>query len=161
MKKILFFGLALLVLGSALFADDAKVMPMRVGRFYLAPSFIFGDKAFNKDGERVNNENNASVKALNLAMAVEYGVIDWITAAVQWVPGINIWSKMETDPALSSGGMDLFGVGDLFVGAKIQIIGSAAPVKTDNFRLALAAGVKIPLFCEVPSLTLRPTQPPI
>ena len=156
MKKIMFIGLTLLLLGSALFADDAKVMPAMVGRFYLSPSYAFSNKAFDKDGDRVSSD---TLKALNLGAALEFGVIDWVTAAVQWLPGANVWSDVDTqvpnpkynpllDPpskANSSSSVNANGVADLFIGAKIQILGTAAPIKTDRFRLSFGPGIKVPL----------------
>lgn len=149
MKKVLLFGLALLLLGSGLFADDAKVMPFRVGRFYLAPSFVYGTQTFDKDGSREDSGIYDSLSIFNLGAALEFGAWKWVTAAVQWAPGINVWSKVDSDLLKDSVGSDsdinLFGVADLFVGAKMQILGTEAPVQTDNFRLAFAPGVKIPL----------------
>ena len=141
MKRSMFIGLALLLLASALFAEDALVMPARVGRLYLAPSFITGSQFFDNDGNRVSSSD---IRMFNLGAALEYGIISWITGALQWTPGYNIWSDldMETPPGASA---DLKDMGDLFVGAKIQIAGSAAPVRTNAFRLSFAPGVKIPL----------------
>jgi len=129
-----------MLLGSGLFADDAKVMPGRVGRFYLAPSFVFQNKSFEDDGSR--EDAAAPVKAFNIGAAIEFGIISWITAAIQWAPGINVWSDVDIGPGVTA---NAFGVGDIFVGAKMQILGTDAPVKTDNFRLAFAPGAKIPL----------------
>jgi hypothetical protein len=127
MKKFFLSGLALLLLVSALFADDAKVMPKRVGRFYIAPSFVFGEKSFDEDGDRVDSD---AVKIFNLGAALEYGITSWITAAIQWAPGINLYSDIDVtlqqNPNASA---RMFDVGDLFVGAKMQIIGTEAPVK--------------------------------
>jgi len=143
MKKILICGLALLVLGTALFADDAKVMPARVGRIYFAPTFGFANGAFDKDGDYEEfDTDNGSMKFFNMGFALEYGIIEWITAALQWAPGWNAWSKIEMGAPVDT---NLNGVADLFLGAKLQIIGGQAPVQNDLVRLALAPGVKIPL----------------
>ena len=142
MRKILLLGLALLLLGTTLFADDAKVMPARVGRFYMAPNFSFADTVFDSVGERVKNDDG-SIKIFNLGFALEYGIIPWITGALQWVPGVTVWSDLEAATGVEKTNTN--GVGDLFLGAKIQIIGENAPVQTDMFRLAIAPGLKIPL----------------
>jgi len=147
MKKFLVFGLALLLLGSALFADDAKVMPMKVGRLYVAPTFTLGLGSYDSDGTYTAFSD--PVKAFNLGFALEYGIINWLTAAVQWGPGWTIWSDVK--PAVPSaltifgGDLNTNGVADLFVGAKIQIIGEKAPLKSTGFRFAAAPGVAIPL----------------
>ena len=148
MKKFLVFGLALLLLSSALFADDAKVMPLRTGRLSLAPSFTMGEKKFDDEGSRVDAQYD-SLKMLNFGAALEYGIISWITGAIQWAPGVNMWSKLDmslplANMSLSTSDVRLLDVGDLFVGAKMQILGKDAPVKNEMIRLAFAPGIKIP-----------------
>ena len=150
MKKFLLLGLALVLLGSALFADDAKVMPARLGRFYLAPSFITASKAFDDEGSR---EDTDAMKMFNLGMAAEYGILSWMTGAIQWAPGINAWSTIDTDVpyiggtglVISDSDVRLLDKGDIFLGAKMQILGGDGLVKNDNLRLAFAPGLKIPL----------------
>ena len=157
MKRFLLLGLVFLILGAALFADDAKVMPLRTGRLSLAPSLTYGVTSFDAGGRRLDNASplgSGIIKVFNFGAALEYGIISWITGAVQWAPGINVWSNVDMDMnlfALSQFGFPsgssarVYDMGDLFVGAKVQILGKEAPVKTDNFRLAFAPGVKIPL----------------
>ncbi|MCL2139909.1 MAG: hypothetical protein FWH41_10335 [Treponema sp.] len=147
MKKILFFVLVFAILGAGLFADDAKVMPLRTGRLSLAPSFTFGQKAFNKDGVRRDSD---ALSVYNFGAALEYGINSWITGALQWAPGVNFFSDIDMLVPSPDGGFSkslakVQDVADLFLGAKIQILGTAAPVKTDNFRIAFAPGLKIPL----------------
>jgi hypothetical protein len=133
------------------FAEDAKTMPARMGRFYLAPSFSFANDAWDKDGDKVDlTDGNGAIKMFNLGFAVEYGIIDWITGAVQWAPGWNIWSDVDLVQNFGSLGnkeidANLKGFGDIFVGAKIQIVGAAAPVKSSALRFAIGPGIKIPL----------------
>ena len=143
MKKCIILGLALLVLGTALFAEDAKVMPARVGRFYIAPNFTFANGVYDEDGKLDKDAMDGSVKIFNLGFALEYGIIDWITGAIQWVPGVTVWSDLEALTGKKDTNAN--GVADLFLGAKMQIIGQTAPVKSDMFRFAAAPGLKIPL----------------
>ena len=142
MKRISIFLLALLLLAPAVFAEDALVMPARVGRFYLAPSFITGGQSFDGNG---NRQSAPAFTALNLGAALEFGITNWITGAVQWAPGINVWSSIDTTLPGSTSSVRLFDVGDLFVGAKMQILGPVGPIQNEDFRLAFAPGVKIPL----------------
>ncbi|GHV86111.1 hypothetical protein AGMMS50230_17190 [Spirochaetia bacterium] len=142
MKKLTAVTVLLLVLGAAVFAEDAKVMPMMVGRVYAAPTYAFALGAYDKDGT-YKKFPSGSVKVFNLGFAVEYGVIDWITAAVQWAPGWTVWSDLEAVSGRKDSNTN--GVADLFVGAKIQLVGEKAPVKTPMFRLSIAPGVIIPL----------------
>ncbi|MCL2070190.1 MAG: hypothetical protein FWH19_04310 [Treponema sp.] len=141
MKRLLVLGMALLIFAPAVFADDANVMPARVGRLYLAPSYIFGSQSFDEDGNRVES---ADIKMLNLGVALEYGINSWITGAVQWTPGINLWSEVDAGLPFP-GDAYIKDMGDLFVGAKLQIVGPAAPVRSTGIRLAFAPGVKIPM----------------
>jgi hypothetical protein len=141
MKKKLIAGFVLF-LCTGLFADDAKVLPARTGRLFLAPSFVYSNQEFDKDGNRVSAD---TLQVVNIGAALEFGITDWITAAVQWTPGINAWSDVKTNIQGSSSSVNVFGAGDLFAGTKFQIIGGSAPVKAEVIRLAFAPGVKIPM----------------
>ena len=145
MKKLaLFVAVVLLVSITGLFADDAKVLPSRVIRLTTAPTYIFTTGEYDDKGkfnEKKSGEGNA--QAFNLGFALEYGVNDFISAAVQWAPGWTLWSEVDTDEYPQK--VNVNGLFDLFAGAKIQLVGSAAPVKSDTIRLAIAPGVKIPM----------------
>jgi hypothetical protein len=148
MKKLLAVILVLMCLGTALFADDAKTMPKKVGRLWLAPTFLFAPGDYDDSGEYdAYDDGEGSLKGLNFGFALEYGVIDWITAAVQWAPGWTAWSDVDMDLAdlSSTSKVNANGLADLFVGAKIQIVGEKAPIQSSNIRLAFGPGVKIPL----------------
>jgi len=147
------FGVVFLLLGSALFAEHARVMPARVGRFYVVPTFISFDQRFTEGGSRTAvGETTPYVpptRMFNMGFALEYGINSWITGAVQWTPGINLWSDVDRVAAPMavnpSGSGVVSGMGDIFLGAKVQIIGPQAPVASDTFRLAFGPGLKIPL----------------
>ncbi|MFP3040950.1 hypothetical protein LQZ19_03905 [Treponema primitia] len=154
MKKALSLGLLILLLGSiSLFADDAKVMPARLGRFYLAPTYAFGPGVYDwtnpstgkkESGYHSYDDDEGALKsAFNLGFALEYGIIDWITGAIQWAPGVTIAS--DVDAAVGTSDVNANGLADIFVGGKIQIIGENAPVKSSQLRFAVGPGVKIPL----------------
>lgn len=143
-KLALFVLLVLLVTMTGLFADDAKVLPARVIRLTTAPTYIFTTGGYDDDGKFTEAKSGeGKVQAFNLGFALEYGVTDFISAAVQWAPGWTFWSEVDTDEATQK--VNVNGLFDLFVGAKIQLVGSAAPVKNDKIRLAIAPGVKIPM----------------
>jgi hypothetical protein len=137
MKKA-FFSLCLIALVLPLFADDALVMPAKVIRTYIVGAYADITKQYDSDGKSQDLSND--VTAINLGGAVEYGVNDWITGAVQWAPGYFVYSKISGDDKAT-----LADAADLFVGAKLQIIGPKAPVQNESIRLAFAPGVKIPL----------------
>jgi hypothetical protein len=145
MKKIIVL-LVLCFLGGTVFlsADDASVLPARVGRVYLTPTFAFANGAFNSDrAYEAYDSGEGALKGFLLGAALEYGVVDWISAAVQWTPGWMAASNVDMT-AGESDNVNANGVGDLFIGGKFQIIGNKAPVKTSMFRWSLATGVKAP-----------------
>ncbi|MCL2763482.1 MAG: hypothetical protein FWD36_09840 [Treponema sp.] len=156
MKKILSLCLVLLFLSPVLFADDAKTMPGKVGRLYLAPSMTFVPGQYDEKAKRSDYEAG-TLKIFNLGFALEYGFNDWITGAAQWAPGITVASDIK--PALKEKGMDpkgdinTNGTADLFLGVKFQLISwtNETPQKEktvsthDNIRFSVAPGIKIPL----------------
>ena len=84
MKKLVFMLMALAVLAPG-FADDAKVLPKGVFRL----SFVFArnafDESYDASGDLVPSAYG-EVEALTVGTAVEFGVTDQITAAIQWTP---------------------------------------------------------------------------
>lgn len=158
MKKLLIL-MVLAALVWPMFADDALVLPQGVLRISIAPSYGFANKTWDKDGEAQDILNplfttnkSDGIQYFNLGIALEYGVNDWITAALQWTPGWNLWSTMGFDKQLIPPSTYLYfdqGVlgsyADLFAGAKIQIVGKKAPVVNDTMRFSIAPGVKIPM----------------
>jgi hypothetical protein len=153
-KKIILLMIVGILLGSqALFAEDAKAMPARMGRFYIAPSFTTADNKFDQNGNRGDARNGKNaVTMFNLGFAIEYGINDWITGAVQWAPGWNTYS--DVDVGLGQFSQNAFadkieanlkGFGDLFIGAKMQIVGPKALVPSEQMRFAIGPGVKAPI----------------
>jgi hypothetical protein len=142
MKRIV-VGVLLLALAAAVFADDALVLPKGVLRTYLTGAYAFASEEW-KTGDKVDIAGFDTLGAINLGGAVEFGVIDWISAAVQWAPGWSIWSATENGtPPFDK--LQVNGPYNVFAGAKIQVIGPNAPVANEMIRLAAAAGVKIPV----------------
>ncbi len=143
MKKIALFISCVMLLSMAVFADDAKVLPAGVIRTTIAPTYAFQQGGYDIDGEfTASEEGDGSVSFLNLGFALEYGVNDFITAAVQWAPGVNVWSKIDNEMMEDA---NVNGMFDLFVGAKIQIVGEKAPSVSESLRFAVAPGLVIPM----------------
>ena len=142
MKKFLVLLLVLAALAPA-FADDAKVLPKGVLRL----TFVFAsnsfDQSYDPDGE-AQNSDYGKVTALALGTALEYGVTDQIAAAVQWTPAYVISSSFENDPVPTSDA-NANGLADLFIGAKVQVIGANGFIPNEMIRLAFAAGALVPL----------------
>ena len=146
MKKIVTLAtIALFCAGTIAFADDAKVMPAKVGRVYMTNTYAFANGSYDKDGKYTDYASGAGAfKAYNMGFALEYGVIDWVTAAIQWAPGVNVWSDMDKNLGTTATA-NINGFYDIFAGAKFQIVGEKAPIKNSMIRFAVAPGVKIPL----------------
>lgn len=143
MKKTLLV-LLMVTLAIAVFADDAKVLPKGVIRINVVPSYIFGTEMFDTNGDKVANATvlgaTGAYSFFNLGGAVEYGVNDWITAAAQWAPGTNLYSNFADQAKQSANGAF-----ELFVGAKLQFVGSKGLSQNDTIRFAIAPGVMIPM----------------
>lgn len=145
MKKIV-LGVLLLSLAVAVFADDALVLPKGVLRVYLTGAYAFFNQEWDVDGEKVDLASIAAdgVSAINLGGAAEFGVTDWISAAVQWAPGWTVWSGIDNGTPPNDK-LLVTGPYNVFAGAKLQIIGPKAPVANETMRLAAATGIKIPV----------------
>jgi hypothetical protein len=141
MKKIVTLLVLLAVACSFVMADDALTLPAKVIRVYATGALATVTQKYDGSG-KAQDLTPGNITAVNVGAAVEYGVTDWISAAVQWAPGYNIYSKID---ATGYDKANLADAADLFVGAKVQIVGPQAPVKNDMFRFAVAPGVKIPL----------------
>jgi len=146
MMKRIVVAVLLLALTAVVFADDALVLPKGVLRTYITGAYAFASQEWDDTGEKVELSLSGfdSLSAINAGGAIEFGVIDWISAAVQWAPGWNVWSATENGtPPYDK--LQVNGPYNVFTGAKIQIIGPKAPVASEKIRLAAAAGVKIPV----------------
>ena len=145
MRKVLVI-LLLVLLALPVFADDAKILPAGVIRITLAPNYGFVPGAYDTDGKYTGfSSGEGRVNAWNIGAAIEYGVTDWISAAVQWAPGWNVSAPMDADLSPSTSSANVNGLYSLFTGAEFQLVGEQAPVKSETVRFALAAGVKIPI----------------
>ncbi len=154
MKKLV---VVLLLLGfiTPLFADDALMIPQNVIRFRVIPSATFSSQYFDEDGDKEDGVISPSgavadgATQYNLSFALEYGVTDWITAALQWTPGWNFATTLDEpvpqQPPVSNDNIVVKGLNDLFIGAKVQIVGEDAPVLNEQHRFAFAAGAIAPL----------------
>jgi hypothetical protein len=145
-RRICLIVLGCVLVVSSVFAEEAKVMPKQVGRFYVAPTFAFAPGGFDEDGKyEAYDSGEGLTKAFNLGFVLEYGINDWISGAIQWAPGITVWSDIDMNiPGLNSD-YNANGLADLFLWAKIQLAGEKAPIKTSQLRFSIAPGVKIPM----------------
>ncbi len=143
MKRLLVLILAMAIAAVA-FADDALVLPKGVMRARITGAYSWASEEFDDDADRVDLFGGAADKltVYNIGSAIEYGIIEGVNIAAQWVPGYNISSTI--DGTLEDA--KVTGAYDLFVGAKAQIIGDQGLAsKNETMRFAAAAGFVVPL----------------
>jgi len=140
MFKIALALVLLFTISSFAVADDALVLPAKVIRVYATGAYATVTQKYDASGTAQAMTSNNNITAGNVGAAVEFGVTDWITAAAQWGPGYNFYSKID-----NAAHANLADAADLFVGAKLQIVGPKAPIQNDMIRFAIAPGVKFPL----------------
>jgi hypothetical protein len=128
--------LVLLFFGYGLFANDARVLPLGIGRVSINPSYSFVTGEYD-DLRNFIRHDEVSTRLFNLGFALDYGLFNWITASVQWAPGWTSWSDESAAPN---------DISELFAGAKIQLLGVQAPFRSDEFRFLITPGVFIPLL---------------
>jgi hypothetical protein len=124
-----------------LYGEDALPLKEGVLAVSVAPAFRIAPKEW--DGSR------GGLKAISFGLGVEYGINDWFSASLTWMPGVNAWS------AIDGGNYGLFG--DLSAALQAQIIGPYAVVPKENMRLAVAVETVVPL----PSTSGSPSVIPI
>jgi hypothetical protein len=149
-REIRLISLCFVLPVSSAFTEEAKVMPKQVGRFYVAPTLAFASGAFDEDGKyEAYGSGEGSLQAFNLGFVLEYGINDWVSGAIQWAPGVTVWSDVDTsigNPNIgNTDDINANGMADLFLGAKVQLAGEKAPIKSSLFRFCIAPGVKIPM----------------
>ena len=82
--------LALVVIGTALFADDALVLPKGVMRVRLTNTYALWIR-LTMIPESLQDDRE--VKMDILGAAFELGMTDQITLGIQWAPGYTVWSE--------------------------------------------------------------------
>jgi hypothetical protein len=150
------WAIAIAALCQAAGADDALVLPAGMWRLYAVPSLATVEATFDDHGRRQPiRDQQGQVSSLNLGLAVERGVNRWLTAGVQWTPGVTLSSSLDFpdgDPA----GRDRAHFNDCFdalAGVKIGLLGSPARdprrvtglAQSQHLRLALGLALKFPV----------------
>jgi hypothetical protein len=126
MKRTIFIMFLCILLLPA-HAEEATVLSKNVLEITAAPAiFGFADTAWGTDF--------GGVMFYNMGLALEYGVSDWLSTFVDWIPGAGVWT----------GDGEAGASGDILLGSKGQIIGPAAPIVREDMRLSAALAVKAP-----------------
>jgi hypothetical protein len=120
------------------YAEEATAVAENVLQITLSPVvFGFANQTWDDKANREEFEGGG-IKFYNLGMGVEYGISDWLSSEIRWVPGANAWSDGPDDAVIGP----FF---DLTLASKAQIIGPRAPVAREDMRLTTALEVKAPL----------------
>jgi hypothetical protein len=128
---VLVAALLALMINSA-FGEEAELLPEHDLRAALDLSFGIQIQEWEGlEGEKAT--------LLNTGLGLEYGVKDWVMAQALWIPGVNLWSKM--DEGWTHGYFS-----DMFRGGKVGIMGENALVKRQDMRLSAAMGIKAPFL---------------
>lgn len=145
MKKVL-VTLLLIAATGTLVADDALVLPTGMWRFYIVPTYTTISGSYDADGkyqEKVDEGDAYTV--FNLGLALEYGINPWLTAGLQWAPGMTLSSGIVNPVSNSYEKAHLNDSYDMIAGVKLQLLGDSGIVKSKHTRLAFSLGAKIPL----------------
>jgi hypothetical protein len=152
MKKRVFVAIFCL-LAALCFSEDALVQAP--GSLLITNTYSVGwiPGAYN-----INSDYNGYGSGggnwtyFNIGLALELGLNDWITAGVQWAPGMNVWSQTDLKMSLPIPPFTLdFTKGNIslpfdpLIGVKFQLVGPKAPFVSREARFVFAPGIKIPL----------------
>jgi hypothetical protein len=136
MKRIILF-LLIFALAAPLVAEDAKPRQKGVLRTYIVPSYAFAFSAFDEDAKGGDAD---TIQVARLGLAAEYGLIDWLSLGIHWIPFWTFWSDFEQDDGLHSNGIH-----DIDIGVRFQLIGDKSLiVESEKVRLAATVAVVFP-----------------
>jgi hypothetical protein len=146
MKKIAILG----VLGvfcslGPVFSEDVRTLPARVFRAETLIRYSFANAYFDIGRQYTAfKKNEGAFKALSMGFAAAYGITDWLSAGILWLPGLNLWYEVER-VFRPSDTVTLADFYDMLMEIKVQLIGQQGLIKNRRFRLALGPQIKIPL----------------
>jgi hypothetical protein len=132
-----------LLVAAVAFAEDALVLPQCALRVNAAGAYTMATQRFDSNGDKVDLAGNDSLTTYNVGGTLEYGIFEGADLAVWWVPGYNVYTTFA-----SSDTMKIIGPFDLFVGARIQILGDRPVFRkltNDTVRFTLGIGAVIPM----------------
>jgi hypothetical protein len=115
---------------SPLSADTAESPPEGV----LWTSLVLSSTDAPISGDAVSS---GSLDFLALGIGAEYGVLPWASLAADWRPGF----LLSSHSSLGSTGS----FSDFRLSLRLALLGSQALIRVNPFRLALIAGVTVPL----------------
>jgi hypothetical protein len=122
--------------GTLVFGEDARIPKAKSGRSDTVIGFSFYPQQWDNNGGKADVPR---AHVLTVGQRIEYSFTGYLSGVFDWSPTQNILSSTD-DPASPAAN----GTYDIALGARFQIAGLNAPVKTEHFRLTAAPGVIIP-----------------
>lgn len=146
LKKMLAGLVFIIGAAGAAHTNDARALPAGTLRASFSPRFSFAAGAFGDwhYSPYADNDEEGFLKAVNLGLGLEYGILNWLGLSLGWAPGWNCWSTVDGTVGASSS-LNVNGVYDLFVSVPLQLAGPQAPLKSSRVRFLLAPVFRIPL----------------
>lgn len=142
MKKVVALLFALAIALPA-FGYDARVLSPGTLRITVAPAYAFADKQYYlgayEDLDILHTgASRQTLSYVNVGIALEFGLLNWMTADAQWIPGWTLYSGMDFTPDLfAPSKVNINGVDDLLVGLKLQLVGEKGILPSGSLRLLL------------------------
>ena len=67
-----------------------------MGRFYFVPTLTFVNGEYDTHGEYTETpDQQGNLTLFSMAFALEYGINEWITAGIQWSPGLILSTSSD------------------------------------------------------------------
>ena len=161
--RTVFLILFLCIVATSLLADDALIASKGTLRIYLVTSYFFTDGRYT-DGwgytsgsaaaNFVTRDRTPDVVGMNVGVAIEMGITDWVSLTLDWIPGWTPWSDfvaLDTVPltfptSLGYENADVNGIRDLTVAGNLELIGKRSPLmESEKMRLIWSPGFILPL----------------
>jgi len=160
--RTVFILLFLCIVTTSIPADDALIASKGTLRIYLLASYFFTDGRYtdgwgytsgNATSNFITRDEIPDVVGMNLGVAIELGITDWVSLSLDWIPGWTAWSDfvaidgLTTFPTfLGYETADVNGIRDLTVAGNLELIGKRSPVMvSDRMRLIWSPGFILPL----------------
>ena len=163
--RTVFLLLLLCIVAASLLADDALIASKGTLRIYLVSSYFFTDGRYT-DGwghtsgsadanfAAIPREDTPDVVGMNVGVAIEVGIADWLSLSLDWIPGWTVWSDFTASDnvplvvptSLGYMNADVNGIRDLTVAGNLELIGKRSPVMvSERMRLIWSPGIILPL----------------
>jgi hypothetical protein len=143
MMKRFIFTMAMLVIGVAVYAEDAEVLPAGTLRVDADASVGFVREGWDADGEKTDMPDATIIGA---SIGFSYGFTNWFTAVIDWSPGVTDTDLTSIDVGDDGNSADEIyeGLNDFSLKAQFKLLGEGAALPSGHFRMRATPGIIIP-----------------